>query len=129
MPTYQPHPLRFQLSRKKSYRMPEGGMSVARPSRWGNPFIIGKRYLVFRELGWGLPTLQQLGPMDGGLCESVDVTYPEQAVAMYRAWMKSCMTTAVEKSDPTVLRGKQLGCWCPLDRPCHADVLAELANN
>jgi hypothetical protein len=26
------------------------------------------------------------------------------------------------------LRGKDLVCWCPLDQPCHADVLLELAN-
>lgn len=27
------------------------------------------------------------------------------------------------------LRGKDLACWCPLDAPCHADVLLELANS
>ena len=26
------------------------------------------------------------------------------------------------------LRGKHLACWCPLDGPCHADVLMEIAN-
>lgn len=26
------------------------------------------------------------------------------------------------------LRGKNLACWCALDRPCHADVLLDLAN-
>lgn len=26
------------------------------------------------------------------------------------------------------LRGKNLACWCPLDQPCHADALLELAN-
>lgn len=26
------------------------------------------------------------------------------------------------------LRGKDLACWCPLDQPCHADVLLKLAN-
>ncbi len=26
------------------------------------------------------------------------------------------------------LRGKNLACWCPLDMPCHADVLLEIAN-
>lgn len=26
------------------------------------------------------------------------------------------------------LRGKDLACWCPLDHPCHADVLLEVAN-
>ncbi len=27
------------------------------------------------------------------------------------------------------LRGKLLACWCRLDQPCHADVLAEIANH
>lgn len=26
------------------------------------------------------------------------------------------------------LRGRNLACWCPLDRPCHADALLEIAN-
>jgi hypothetical protein len=26
------------------------------------------------------------------------------------------------------LRGKNLACWCPLDQPCHADVLLRIAN-
>jgi hypothetical protein len=26
------------------------------------------------------------------------------------------------------LGGRDLACWCPLDRPCHADVLLEIAN-
>ena len=26
------------------------------------------------------------------------------------------------------LAGHDLACWCPLDSPCHADVLLELAN-
>lgn len=27
-----------------------------------------------------------------------------------------------------VLRGFNFACWCPLDQPCHADVLLEIAN-
>ena len=30
--------------------------------------------------------------------------------------------------DPDELRGKDLACWCPLDKPCHADVLLREAN-
>lgn len=26
------------------------------------------------------------------------------------------------------LAGRNLACWCPLDQPCHADVLLEIAN-
>ena len=32
------------------------------------------------------------------------------------------------KEIQATLRGKNLACWCPLDQPCHADVLLELAN-
>lgn len=28
----------------------------------------------------------------------------------------------------TELQGKDLACWCPLDTPCHADVLLAMAN-
>lgn len=27
-----------------------------------------------------------------------------------------------------LLGGQNLACWCPLDQPCHADVLLEIAN-
>lgn len=27
------------------------------------------------------------------------------------------------------LKGKNLACFCPLDQPCHADVLLEIANS
>jgi hypothetical protein len=30
--------------------------------------------------------------------------------------------------DLSALRGRDLACWCPLDQPCHADVLLYLAN-
>jgi hypothetical protein len=36
------------------------------------------------------------------------------------------------RANPTLLdplRGKNLACWCPLDQPCHADVLLEFANH
>ncbi len=31
-------------------------------------------------------------------------------------------------SDFAELRGRTLVCWCPLNEPCHADVLLEIAN-
>jgi len=26
------------------------------------------------------------------------------------------------------LKGKNLCCWCPLDKPCHSDILLKIAN-
>jgi hypothetical protein len=31
-------------------------------------------------------------------------------------------------ADISQLKGKDLMCWCPLDQPCHADILLALAN-
>lgn len=33
-----------------------------------------------------------------------------------------------ENPDLSELKGKNLACFCPLDEPCHADVLLELVN-
>lgn len=44
------------------------------------------------------------------------------AVQCFDSWAR--MTNL----DASELRGKDLACWCPLDQPCHADVLLELAN-
>lgn len=35
-------PVRVQLSRKKGWRMPANTVNVARPSKWGNPFKVGR---------------------------------------------------------------------------------------
>ena len=45
------------------------------------------------------------------------------AVEAYRDWVASYPL------DLAQLRGKDLACFCPLDQPCHADILLELAND
>lgn len=44
-----------------------------------------------------------------------------------KGWRMPPNTVKVDRS--TKLRGKNLACWCRDDgKPCHADVLLELAN-
>jgi hypothetical protein len=127
-------PERIQLSRRKGWRKPENTVVVARPSKWGNPFRVGDRVMVFSDLGWGGPTERELGPLLGGIATVENITDRAHAVALFRAWMRSRTTTALEKLDLAPLAGKNLACWCPLvdadgnPVPCHADVLLELAN-
>jgi hypothetical protein len=45
---------------------------------------------------------------------------------MSTAWEYKRIVEAL-KPDVSELKGKNLACWCPLDKPCHADVLLELA--
>jgi hypothetical protein len=49
------------------------------------------------------------------------------AVALFRAELLNWTPDGLAKW-LAPLRGRALACWCPLDQPCHADVLLELAN-
>ncbi|MGW5387152.1 DUF4326 domain-containing protein [Nocardia sp. NPDC003963] len=113
-------PKRIQRRRTRGWRMPEGAVYVGRPSKWGNPFRP-----VQRPSGLWIPT------------DDNDVTY-EGPFHSYAAALGACVRLFVEvevdlglladRADVTELRGKDLCCWCPLDSPCHADVLLAIAN-
>ena len=128
-------PKRIQMSRQHPWRVDNpNAVIVARPSQWGNPFRVGDNYLWLHtntRLGWPLPTSREAGKYDYGLTVE---RCPDRATAVqwFRAWMTTCLTTSVdaaaERADLTLLAGRDLACWCPLDQPCHADVLLEIAN-
>lgn len=104
---------RIQRQRTKGWRMPEGAIYVGRPSRWGNPWKItpalGRRlwsvYDPIRNLFLG--------------------EFPTAERAAY--WAAQGFRRDFD-GDLAPLRGHDLACWCPLDQPCHADVLLDLAN-
>ena len=103
---------RIQLSRKKGWRKPEGCIVVSRPSPFGNPFRIN-------------------GPI--AFCHGA-TRCPKSnadAVNMYRNWtMKDGRDFAIWRNRVRkLLGGHDLACWCPLDQPCHVDVLLEIANS
>ena len=106
---------RIQRQRTKGWRMPDNAVYVGRPSVWGNPFEIGCRY---RRVN-GVP---QRTLFDA---EAPAVKTRTHAVQLYREWMAA----EPERTETAsrVLHGYDLACWCPLDQPCHADVLLELA--
>ena len=101
-------PQRIQLRRAKGWRKPEGAIVVARPSKWGNPFRVGN---VYPELPEPLRVVDSR----------------RTAVLAYSHWLSlAAPDDLTEKLAP--LRGRDLACWCPLDGPCHADVLLTYAN-
>ena len=106
-------PVRVRLSRKKGWKLPPDTVSVARPGRWGNPFSVAP------ELAPGTPV--------GTRYTSMPTV--AQAVAAYRRWLgEDPAGQRVAAQAREQLRGKNLACWCPLDGPCHAEVLLEVAN-
>jgi hypothetical protein len=43
-------PRRIQLSRKKGWRLPSNTVVVSRPSKWGNPWRVGKSGRVYMRI-------------------------------------------------------------------------------
>lgn len=96
-------PKRIQRKRTKGWRMPPNTVYVGRPTKWGNSYRLGNAppYMFSREQERRI------------------------VIAKYSDWL----VESGAMSDIHELTGKDLACWCPLDQPCHADVLLELANN
>ena len=78
--------------------VPAGAVRITRPSRWGNP----------HEVGPDCP--------------------PDVAVARFRADLYAGRLRVTVEDVRRDLAGRDLACWCPPDRPCHGDVLVEVAN-
>jgi hypothetical protein len=97
-------PKRIQRKRTKGWKMPPNTVYVGRPTKWGNPYTMHSTPKLSRE--------------------------GRQAVVdNFRAIIWANQQGAERFRKPiNELRGKDLACWCPLDQPCHADVLLELAN-
>lgn len=117
-------PKRIQQRRTKGWRKPEGAVAVGRGTRWGNPFVVGGRARVWH-----------LGGQERELyLDDFPVGDAAHAVSLFRHAMQGDPNWTPHRWVPGIvpdlaaLRGRDLMCWCPLDQPCHADVLLELAN-
>ena len=128
-------PKRIQRKRTKGWRMPEGAVYVGRPTKWGNPFEVyrckccdawdvrdenGVVYLLDHKYLQEHPDVALTCSTSRARTEAL-----AQAVSLYYMDLNWELAPYPHASE---LRGKDLACWCPLDQPCHADVLLELAN-
>ena len=52
----------------------------------------------------------------------------QRCVDAYRKWIHHPAQTRILNAAKELLKGKDLACFCPLDQPCHADVLLEIVN-
>ena len=83
---------------KRDPLTPKDALYVGRPTKWGNPYVIGR---------------------DGTRAE---------VIAKYKDFLTDLIYTSdLFMADLHELRGRDLVCWCA-PKACHADVLLELAN-
>ena len=142
-------PVRLQLSRRKGFDLQAlsrgvNGLpaaNVARPGKYGNPYPVAKVELALAKshdwagrctsplyLSWAESHFRHIDKtaLRAELAELAQRT----AVALF-----AIEVAQFERYDRAELqhwlgplRDKNLACWCELGRPCHADVLIELAN-
>lgn len=99
------------LRRTRGWTMPEGGISVARPHRWGNPYKIGQEVVVVRREPLGVvERLDQAG-----------------AVEMLRRDLAAGSLDFTVEDVRRELAGHSLGCYCQEGTPCHGDLLLLVA--
>ena len=102
-------PQRIQRKRVKNWRMPTDTIYIGHPGPFGNPYYIDDRC---QHLSWFKADLVKERNARNGPTS-------EHRWAIHFWKMARLLPT---------LRGKNLACWCPLDQPCHGDILLEIAN-
>jgi hypothetical protein len=107
-------PVRIQRCRAKGWRMPHGAVYVGRPTKWGNPYVLKGRSTVVHV-------------DHNGEWWSPDEA-PGVAVRLFREDLWSGRLGITVADVRRELAGRDLACWCPPGRACHADVLVQVAN-
>ena len=128
-------PKRVQRTRLKGGGMPAGSVLVARPTIYGNPYLVVKVPELTCRVGPGVRSQWRNGthwhtvwPDGQTWCFETRALAAERAVELHRLHTGPMGNYEIEDADLEWLRGKDLACWCPLDLPCHADTLLEFAN-
>jgi hypothetical protein len=131
------------MTRRRPWRAAHpGAVVVARPTKCGNPFRVGTMAGVRLWTGgphegrWGgvvaadrpdQPVEAALASFPaGGLVVFAPVADAAAAAALF--WEMLTGDPDLAGQARVELAGKDLACWCPLDQPCHADTLLEIAN-
>lgn len=106
--------------------MPPNTAKVDRATLFGNPFEVRKGTVS------GGPERLRDAPHwfvgDTGYFFKAREEAQAKAVELFRQWINHPGNRKHRDMCIVGLRGKNLGCWCKPETPCHADVLLELAN-
>lgn len=119
---------RIQRKRTKGFRTPPNTRYVGRGTRFGNPFILSDDgYIYCRHMIATCKDKWIRWSLNGGF-ETKDI------VELYERWLngelkdRKFLPAPPTQEEIQTLKGKNLSCFCSLEKPCHADVLLNIAN-
>lgn len=114
-------PIRVQRKRSKGFKLPENTICVTRGTQWGNPFRVGGYFSLYGQHGKFELYPDAVGKP--GYEDWVFIKDNAIAVEAFENYLKNdyhgkkLVIEAKEK-----LKGKNLACFCSLDKVCHVDV-------
>lgn len=140
-------PERIQLSRRKGWRLPPGAVSVARPTKWGNPFGYMKDTGLARVPAALSDAEWEYEGRISAAGARHDYHHPDGRITvchvryMTRAEVVQCYRWLLLRELPEAMRmtlggwrlpftvedarrelaGRSLACWCPLPVPGEPD--------
>ncbi len=123
-------PERIQRKRTRGWRMPEGAVYVGRPTLWGNlwrPKDASAHVPPADRAAWCVSRYRS-DLEDWGLLSDYSMVVSHERWQQVDDHVRSTSATCMREYAAEVLAGLDLACWCPLDQPCHADVLLEISN-
>lgn len=112
-------PKRIQRKRTRGWKMPPNTVYVGRPTKWGNPYVVGGNYSEDVFVDGKLVYINSWSDINA----ETAVQFYEEAIKLGYKIIPFTMDEIKRE-----LRGKDLACWCKEGEVCHADVLLRLAN-
>jgi hypothetical protein len=117
-------PQRIQRKRVKGYKQPPNTRYCGRGTKFGNPFILtDDGWVMYKNINKNISNPWIYWSITGGF-NKTDI------VELYKIWIKGGLSDCkLLPSPPNLSELKNydyLSCFCPLDQPCHVDVLIKL---
>ncbi len=113
-------PTRISHYPRRDGPLPEGARWVGRPSRWGNKDVVRR----WKGL-WSVSYRDMSGTWYSHACYDQRPDALALAVARFRLYAGDRLAVEPTWLDP-LRDATALACACPLDQPCHVDVLLGL---
>lgn len=139
-------PVRYQRKRTPGWKKPHKDVvNVGRPSMWGNPFHVKKTNVGAKK--WSV-LFQRDRYSNHVLVESYEhwIDAMQAAVTLFDKWFDDSIADrgsdlwnfrqmygwkgfTLCSAAKSLLRGKDVMCWCDPGDPCHGDVILRKVNS
>lgn len=113
---------RIQRKRSKGWKMPENTLYVGRPTKFGNPFTekdFGRELalILFKDAVNGIFDATKVN-------DDIFIRAYKLNFNFYNRFGEKPINVIKRE-----LKGKNLACFCGENKPCHADILLQIANS